>query len=149
MARGRLATPEWVKSLDPIVVGFYAIQDGLQEARMIRAECHAADNARAIDFDATPWFEAADPESIVRLARRDWSSQAVADALSVRPGYERLREVIAYARDRLRAESREDPLWPTFACRVSTTEALAWLETHRPDVAAKVRRGEPADHPGQ
>jgi hypothetical protein len=106
---------------------------------MIRAECHAADNARTIEFDATPWFESADVESIVRLARRDWSSQAVADALSVRPGYERLQEVIQYARDRLRAESREDPLWPTFACRVSTAEALTWLEANRPDVAARVR----------
>jgi hypothetical protein len=108
---------------------------------MIRAECHAADNARSIEFDSTPWFQEADAESIVHIAAQDWSSQAVADALSVRPGYERLRDVIAYARDRLRMESREDPLWPTFACRVNATEALAWLEANRPDVAARVRRG--------
>jgi hypothetical protein len=37
---------------------------------MIQAECHAADNPRG------------------------WSSRAVADALSVRPGYERVRDVI-------------------------------------------------------
>ena len=108
---------------------------------MIHAECHAADNARGIDFDATPWFAEADTESIVHLAGEGWSSQGVADALSVRPGYERLREVIAYAREQLRAESIEDPLWPTFACRMSAAEALAWLEANRPDVAARVRRG--------
>jgi hypothetical protein len=107
---------------------------------MIQAECHAADNARTIEFDATPWFEVADVESIVHLAGRNWSSQAVADALSVRRGYERLRDVIRYARDRLRTESREDPLWPTFACRVSEAEALAWLEANRPEVATRVRR---------
>ena len=61
---------------------------------MIQAECHAADNARTIEFDATPWFEEADIESIARLAGGGWSSQAVADALSVRPGYERVRDVI-------------------------------------------------------
>ena len=107
---------------------------------MIQAECHAADNARTIEFDATPWFEGADLESIVRLAGGGWSSQALADALSVRPGYERLRDVIQYARDRVRTESREDPLWPTFACRVSEAKAVAWLEAHQPDVAARIWR---------
>jgi hypothetical protein len=106
---------------------------------MIHAECHSADNMRTLKFDATPWFENADADSIVHIVHQNWSSQAVADALSTRPGYEQLRELIQYARDRLRRESYEDASWPTFACRVDATEALAWLEAKRPEVAARVR----------
>jgi hypothetical protein len=32
---------------------------------MIRALCHTADNALALEFDATPWFREADPQSIL------------------------------------------------------------------------------------
>ena len=106
---------------------------------MIRAECHTADDAMSVDFDATPWFREADADTIVLLARQGWSSPWVADALESRPGYERLRELVRYAADRLQKESREDPTWSTFECTVSRTEALAWLDEHRSDVAARIR----------
>ncbi len=32
---------------------------------MIRALCHTADNALAIEFDATPWFVEADRQSLL------------------------------------------------------------------------------------
>jgi hypothetical protein len=106
---------------------------------MIHAACHSADNMRTMTFDATPWFEQADADSIIHIVHQNWSSQAVADALSTRPGYEELRELIQYARERLRRESYEDALWPTFECCVDATEALAWLDAKRPEVAARVR----------
>jgi hypothetical protein len=64
---------------------------------MIRAWCHTADNAFALEFDATPWFRAADPQSILHLAAQGWSSVWIADALETRPGYEGLHQLVEYA----------------------------------------------------
>ena len=105
---------------------------------MIRAECHTADDAMTVEFDATPWFEEADADSVVLLARQDWSGPEVADALGTRPGYEGLGALLRYARDRLEKETREDPSWPTFACRVDRPDALAWLGRNRPEVAERL-----------
>jgi hypothetical protein len=110
-----------------------------QERSMIHAECHTADEAMRAEFDATPWFESADSRAIILLAKRGWSAPWVADALEVRSGYEALRELIRYARDRLEMETREDPSWPTFECRVDGAGATAWLDRNRPDIAAEIR----------
>ena len=107
---------------------------------MIRATCHTADEAMRAEFDATPWFEEADPSTILLLAKGGWSAPWVADAPELRPGYEALGELIRYARDRLEPESREDPSWPTFECRIDSAEATAWLDRNRSEVAAEIRR---------
>jgi hypothetical protein len=106
---------------------------------MIHAQCRTADDRMSITFDATPWFSEADAESIIRLAQHGWSSPWVADALQSRPGYEQLRELLRYATERLEEESLEDPTWSTFECVVSGPDAMAWLNEHRPDVAARIR----------
>jgi hypothetical protein len=106
---------------------------------MIHTQCHTADNKMSTTFDATPWFIEAAAVSIIHLAQQGWCATTVADALQHRPGYERLRELIQYATERLQEESQEDPTWSTFECVVSGPEALAWLDAHRPDVAAKIR----------
>jgi hypothetical protein len=93
----------------------------------------------SVTFNAAPWFSEADAESIARLAQQGWSSPSIADALQHRPGYERLCELMQYATERLQEESLEDPTWRTFECIVSGPEAVAWLDAHRPDVAAKIR----------
>jgi hypothetical protein len=105
---------------------------------VIRATCHTADEARRVEFDASPWFAEADAASILLLAGQGWSAAWVADALEARPGYEELRELLRYARERLGPESREDPSWPTFECRVAGADAIAWLGQNRPDVAARL-----------
>ena len=109
---------------------------------MIRATCHTADDTRVVEFDATPWFQEADPASIAHVAGQGWFSVRIADGLEQRPGYERLRDLVDYATNRLGAESLEDPTFPTFACSVDGPEAMAWLDANRPDVAAKVRSRE-------
>lgn len=107
---------------------------------MIEAQCHTADEAMRVEFDATPWFEVADARLIILLAGKDWSVPWVADGLEARPGYEALHELIRYARERLEPETREDPSWATFECRVDGAAATAWLNRHRPDIAAQLRR---------
>jgi hypothetical protein len=107
---------------------------------MIHAVCHTADERMRVEFDATPWFEEAEPDIIVLLAERNWSAPWVANALEARPGYEELRKVIGYARDRLELESREDPSWPTFECHVIGSEAVAWLERNRSDLAERIHQ---------
>jgi hypothetical protein len=106
---------------------------------MISAECHTADDGMTVEFDATPWLAGADADSIVLLSRRGWSGPEVAEALATRPGNEGLGELLRYARERLEKESREDPSWPTFTCRVDGAAAVAWLERNRPGVARRVR----------
>lgn len=90
---------------------------------MIHATCHTA--------------EAAVP-SIIDLARRGWSSAAIAESLERRRGYERLHDLVEYAAKRLQPESLEDPTWNTFECIVDGPEAMAWLEKNRPDVVARI-----------
>ena len=107
---------------------------------MIRASCHTADNARAVEFDATPWFREADPQSFLHLAEQGWSSVFVADALEAQPGYEGLHRLVEYAATRLREESLEDPSWATFDCVVNQPDAARWLAENRPEIAAKLSR---------
>jgi hypothetical protein len=110
-----------------------------EERVMVRAECHTADDAFTVEFDVTPWLEEMDAETVALFAQQGWSGPDPADALETRPGNEKLHELLRYARERLEKESREDPSWPTFTCRVDGAAALAWLEQNRPDVAGKVR----------
>jgi hypothetical protein len=106
---------------------------------MIRATCHTVDDALTVEFDATPWFQAADPASIVHVAGQGWSSPWIADGLEKGPGYERLHGLIDYATNQLGAESLEDPTFATFECTANGPEAMAWLGENRPDVAAAIR----------
>src|SRR5215471_6892371 len=101
---------------------------------MIKASCHTADEALAAEFDATPWFQEADPQSILHLARAGWSSAWVAEMLEARPGYETLHQLLDYAASRLRQESLEDITWESFECRVDEKGARDWLSVHRPEV---------------
>jgi hypothetical protein len=107
---------------------------------VIRTTCHTVDDAlTVVEFDATPWFQGADPASIVHVASRGWSSTWIADALERRPGHERLHQLIDYATNRLGAELLEDPAFATFECIVNGPEAMAWLDENRPDVAAAIQ----------
>jgi hypothetical protein len=110
-----------------------------QEGHMIRAECHTVDDKYVVQFDATPWFEQADAQSIVMLAGRDWSAPWVADALESRADYAQLHELLQYARERLQSESIEDPTWSNFECRVNDSDAVNWLVRNRPEVAERIQ----------
>ena len=107
---------------------------------MIRASCHTADNALVLEFDATPWFREADPQSLLHLAAQDWSSVWIADALETRPGYEGLHQLVEYAATRLRDESLEDPTWAAIECVVSQPDATRWLGDNRPEIALMLQR---------
>jgi hypothetical protein len=91
-----------------------------------------------MEFDATPWFSAADAPSIIDLAQRGWASPAIAESLEHRRGYEGLHDLVEYAAKRLQLESLEDPTWETFECVVDGPEAVAWLRQNRPNVAARI-----------
>jgi hypothetical protein len=106
---------------------------------MIRASCHTADNALALEFDATPWFREADLQGILHLADHDWYSVWIADALETRPGYEGLHQLVEYAATRLRDESLEDPTWDALDCSVNQADAMHWLAEHRPEIAATIQ----------
>jgi hypothetical protein len=108
---------------------------------VIHASCHTADNAMSLEFDATPWFDEADADSILLVAKQGWSSAWIAESLETRPGYQSLHRLIDYAARRLQRESLEDPAWTTFECIVNGAEAMAWLDRNRPEIAAAIRGG--------
>jgi hypothetical protein len=115
---------------------------------VIRATCHTVDDALTVEFDATPWFQEADPASIMHVAGQGWSSVWIADGLERRPGHERLHELIDYATNRLALESLEDPAFATFECTVNGPKAIAWLDENRTDVAAALRSRDGNAAPG-
>jgi hypothetical protein len=117
----------------------YRCAETNHDAAMIRAECHTVDNKYVVEFDATPWFEQADAESIVNLAGRDWSAPWIADALEPRAEYAQLHELLQYARERLQRESIEDPTWLNFECRINDSDALAWLARNRPELVQRIQ----------
>ena len=106
---------------------------------MIQASCHTADNALALEFDATAWFVEADPQSLLHVARQGWSSTWVADALETHPGYEGLHQLVSYAATRLREESLEDPTWDALECSINQSDAMHWLAENRPELAALIQ----------
>jgi hypothetical protein len=59
----------------------------------------SADDKYVVQFDATPWFEQADAQSIILLAGRQWSAPWVGDALERRPDYDQLHDLLQYARE--------------------------------------------------
>ena len=67
------------------------------------------------------------------------SDERIVHALETRPGYELLHSLIDYAANRLAVKSFEDPTWSAFECIVNGTDAMAWLDEDRPDVAAGVQ----------
>jgi len=111
---------------------------------MIRAACHTADNALALEFDATPWFREADPQIILHLADQNWSSVWIADALETRSGYEGLHQLVTYAATRLREESLEDLTWDALTCVVDASEAQEWLAENWPEIVSMLGRQRPA-----
>ena len=120
---------------------------------MIRASRHTADNAFALEFDATLWFREADSQSILHLAEQVWSSAWIADALEARLGYKGLHRLIDYAATRLRDESLEDPTWAAIECVVSQPDATQWHGENRPEIALLLQRrrvdlGSRSAHPG-
>src|SRR3954466_14701988 len=56
---------QWPRSRHPLEAGgAYEAAEDNGGAPVIRATCHTADDALTVEFDATPWFQAAAPASI-------------------------------------------------------------------------------------
>jgi hypothetical protein len=78
---------------------------------VIRAICHTADDACTVEYDATPWYQEANPANIMQVAGQGWSRAWIADGLEKHPGYERLPELIDHATNRLGQDPRRAALW--------------------------------------
>jgi hypothetical protein len=106
----------------------------------IPAECHSDDRVFEVAFDPLAWFEQADPEDIVELARCGWGGDYPADAVA-RFMAEQNGEVQALfdSLDRLGDLPSHKDL-RGFECHVEEEAALAWLRANRPEVYEDVRR---------
>lgn len=98
----------------------------------VKAECHSDDHIFTAEFDAAPWFEQASDEEIVGLWEcafgGDWAADEVARFIA-----ERNTEVAAV----LDYATKKHEMG--FECHVDTTEAMAYIEAHRPEVAKYIQ----------
>lgn len=95
---------------------------------MINAECHSDDRAVEVSFDATPWFEQANEEQILSLARCEWRGDYPSDAVAhfMAEKNEAVAEMFTYLELRGRIETIG------FECSVNQDEAMNWLKANRP-----------------
>ena len=96
---------------------------------MIRAECHSDDFVFAVKFDATPWFEQASQEDILRLAGCDWGgllADSVADFFDGKVGYEDIGDMFTYLA-KVRGAGKECG----FECNVHGEDVLNWAHENR------------------
>lgn len=65
---------------------------------MIRAEAHSDDHRIEVEFDATLWFEQADIQEILDLAKCEWGGHYAADqvALELADGHRELTRLFDY-----------------------------------------------------
>jgi hypothetical protein len=97
---------------------------------MIEALCRTADGAVQVTFDATSWFETADPEQIQNLVGSGWEGRrGAAIALFLMDRDAALLELFRYI---LILSALWDVPMP-FTCRIDRDQALAWLRQHAPE----------------
>ena len=94
---------------------------------MIKAEAHSDDRASEVQFDATPWFEAATDQEIEKLAAAGWGGDYPADevAMQMADSVDGLADMFKYIEI---AHKIRDV---GFECHVDSDSALAWLKLHR------------------
>jgi hypothetical protein len=108
----------------------------------VTASCHSDDYRVEIkSFDATPWFEQADDETLLNLYEEefggDYSADEVARFCSDTSGeVEALFTYLEIVNEN-RGAGRDAI---GFECYVDEDQARAWLQLHRPSVWAEIAR---------
>jgi hypothetical protein len=94
---------------------------------MINAECHSDDRAVEVPFDATPWFDQANEEQVLSLARCEWRGDYPSDAVAhfMAEQNDGVAEMFKYLELRSRIETIG------FECSVNEQEAMIWLKANR------------------
>lgn len=99
---------------------------------LIRAEVFSDDRIYEIKFDAAKWFEQADPSALRDLASCEWGGDYPADNVAeffINDKNSNVADLFDYLH-RLHAHGKI----MGFECYVNEVDALAWLQTHRPEV---------------
>lgn len=103
---------------------------------MIEATAYSDDRLYEVDFDATPWFDSADGNAILRLAACGWrgdypADQVVYDTIDYGIGEasDKLKEMMGYV-------ARKKDMG--FECEVDKQQALDWLQSNRPRLAISI-----------
>jgi DNA-directed RNA polymerase subunit RPC12/RpoP len=103
----------------------------------ISAECRSDDLVVEVEFNAAQWFEQANGEQIVALARCGWGDDYPADVVAQymaehSGGVRRLFQYLDIIAD--------GPTDTGFECRVNNEEAMAYLAEHRPELHELITR---------
>lgn len=108
----------------------------------ISAECHSDDRIYEVSFDATPWFEQATDEEIIELAYCGWGGDYAADIVATDlPGDNKeLAALFSYLAVIASIPHKRDE--KGFEVHVNETEAMVWLDVHRPHLSEKFRQWE-------
>jgi hypothetical protein len=107
---------------------------------VIPAVARSHDKQLAVEFDAEPYFAAAEEQDLMELAKRDFSgghpAWTMAEALA--PNEPELRALLDQV---IAASARGEVIgFVGFDCRVDRQAALAWIGHHRPRLAERIER---------
>lgn len=107
------------------------------EGLQIHAEVHTDDLLIEVSFLATPYFEHATNESLLKLAACGWGGDYPADNVVIymaeQPGEGDLSKLFSYL-ELVRATDKRTG----FECHVNEEDARAWLALNRPDLLDQI-----------
>lgn len=110
----------------------------------VKATASSDDHAVKVDFDAGPWFESADEEIILRLARDGWGGYASDDVAIFCEDYDQdlaamFIHIDSVHLDAVRAGDSEKDVYG-FSCAIDQSSALDWIDKNRPGLKKKVMK---------
>jgi hypothetical protein len=102
----------------------------------VGAEAHSDDRASEVSFDAAPYFEQASDGDLTKLAACGWGGDYPADevAMFMADRNNQLADLFKYVEIARRVKDIG------FECHVEAEEAMAWIETNRPELAVEIRK---------
>ena len=121
---GSVGVKMWVL-VDPEIIDTSFIIEDQDIESVIKAEVHDDDRIFEAEFDATSWFDQAEDDEILELARCGWGNDAPSDwvARFCRDTDRHVDEVLSHV-------GRERNVG--FECSVNEEDALRWVAKNRP-----------------
>jgi hypothetical protein len=118
---------------------YSATFDENEQRIIISAEVHSDDHLHEVTFNALPWFEAATDEEIFALYQIGWGGEAEADAVALALESS-VPDIAALYQYTLTTKDFKNPVG--YECDVESDDAMAWLQTNRPELYARIQEAE-------
>lgn len=102
----------------------------------ITAKAYSDDQTVQVQFDASGYFEAAEGDDLVALARCGWGGDRPGDLVAEHYRAGACRKLFLYLATRPAMPYSDDQVG--FECYVDEAEAATWLAAYRPELLSKL-----------